>query len=214
MTRPRVSPWASACLGALLLAPAAADATSFKTTPLDLVDLLQQSELILRGRVASVSDGIDARGVPFTEVTLQVAEVLKGQAGKAYTFRQFGLLKPRPVGNGRVNLMVTPSAWATWVPGEESIVFLRTPARWTGLQTTAGLAQGQFKVSVGGALNALGNSGLFRQVAVDPLLLGDREKRVLATQQGAVNAEGFTALVRQAVEGKWVETGRMRHADR
>jgi hypothetical protein len=203
---------ALACLVGLSLAPQTAFATTFPTTPLDLVDLLQQSQLIVRGRVTSVNDGVDARGIPYTEVTLAVGSVLKGQAGATYTFRQFGLLKPRPAGSGRVNLMVTPAAWATWVTGEESIAFLRTPARWTGLQTTAGLAQGQFKVSVGGALNAVSNSGLFSTVAVDPGLLGDREKRVLATREGSVNAEGFTSLVRQAVEGRWVETGRMRHA--
>jgi hypothetical protein len=197
---------------ALLLAPAAARATTVKRQ-LNIVDLLQESELIVRGRVKTVTDGIDARGIPYTEVTLTVAESLKGQPGGEYTFRQFGLLAPKRMGNGRVNLMVTPSAWATYAKGEESIFFLRKAAAWTGLRTTAGLAQGQFKVSVAGAANSVNNAGLFERVAVDPGLLGDGEKRVMATTRGAVNARSFTSLVKQAVEGKWVENGRMRHAD-
>jgi len=205
----RVCAW---MLGALLLAPAPAQATTVQKH-LNLVDLLQQSELIVHGRVKTVTDGIDARGIPYTEVTLQVAEALKGQASGEYTFRQFGLIAPRRMGDGRVNLMVTPAAWATYAKGEEAIFFLRKPAAWTGLRTTAGLAQGQFKVSVAGAANSANNAGLFERVQVDAGLLGDGEQRVMATTRGAVNAKSFTSLVRQAVEGKWVENGRMRHAD-
>jgi hypothetical protein len=29
-----------------------------------------------------------------------------------------------------------------------------------------------------------------------------------------VNARSFSSLVKQAVDGKWIENGRMRHADR
>jgi hypothetical protein len=205
----RACAWA---LGALLLAPASAHATSVRKQ-LDLVDLLQQSELIVHGRVKSVTDGIDARGIPYTEVTLHVSEALKGSPGAEYTFRQFGLLAPRRMGDGKVNLMVTPAAWATYAKGEEAIFFLRKAAAGTGLRTTAGLAQGQFKVSVAGAANSANNAGLFDRVLVDPGLLGDGEMRVMATTRGAVNARSFTSLVRQAVEGKWVENGRMRHAD-
>jgi hypothetical protein len=200
-------------VGALLLAPVAASATTVNKH-LDLVDLLQQSELIVHGRVKSVSDGIDARGIPYTEVTLAVAETLKGKAGGEYTFRQFGLLAPRRMGDGRVNLMVTPAAWATYARGDEAIFFLRKAAAWTGLRTTAGLAQGRFKVSLAGVANSADNAGLFDRVQVDAGLLGEGERRVMATTRGAVNARGFKSLVRQAVEGKWVENGRMRHADR
>ena len=206
----RVLAWL-AC--ALLLAPAAASATTAKKQ-LNIVDLLQESEFIVRGRVKSVQDGIDARGIPYTEVTLQISEALKGQPGQEFTFRQFGLLAPKRMGDGRVNLMVTPAAWSTYAKGEESIFFLRRAASWTGLRTTAGLSQGQFRVSAAGAANALNNAGLFERVAVDPGLLGDAEKRVMGTTKGAVNARTFTSLIKQAVEGKWVENGRMRHADR
>ncbi len=210
--RTRSRAWAAlAC--ALLLAPAAARATTMRRN-VTLVDLLGESEVILRGRVKSVTDGIDARGVPYTEVTLQVSEALKGKPGTEFTFRQFGLLAPRRLPDGRVNLMVTPAAWATYRKGEESIFFLRRPASRTGLRTTAGLAQGQFRVSAGAAANAVDNAGLFDGVTVDAGLLGDAEQRVMATTRGAVNARSFTALVKRAVDGRWVESGRMRHVAR
>jgi hypothetical protein len=214
MPLPRNAAWACAgLLCALALAPSGAQATTVRRH-LSLIDLLKESETIVHGRVKSVTDGIDSRGIPYTEVTLQVAEALKGQTGAEYTFRQFGLLAPRKMGDGRVNLMVTPAAWSTYQKGQEAIYFLRKPAAWTGLRTTAGLSQGQFKVSVGGVSNGASNAGLFDRVQVDPGLLGETEQRVMATSSGALNARGFKALVKQAVEGKWVETGRMRHADR
>jgi hypothetical protein len=214
MKVPRSAAWACAgAICALLLATTGAHATTV-SRHLDLVELLAESETILHGRVKAVTDGVDARGIPYTEVTLQVAEALKGQAAGEYTFRQFGLLAPRRMGDGRVNLMVTPSAWSTYAKGEEAIYFLRKPASRTGLRTTAGLAQGQFKISVGGAANSANNAGLFDRVTVDAGLLGESEQRVMATSHGAVNARGFKSLVKQAVAGKWVESGRMRHADR
>jgi len=182
------------------------------TRQLNLVDLVGQSQLILHGTVKSVTDGIDSRGIPYTEVTIRVAEALRGDIKGEYTFRQFGLLKPRAMGNGTVNLMVTPAGWATYTKGEETILFLYKRAAWTGLQTTVGLGQGKFKVQMAGAMNQMRNAGLFQNVAIDSSLLGSREQRALLTQKGAVNVNAFVSLVRQAVQGKWIEAGRMRHA--
>ena len=195
----------------ILAAPAVATATMFQKEA-SIVDLVGQSQLILHGRVTELTDGIDERGIPYTQVTLRVAEAVKGQAGTEYTFRQFGLLKPRRMPDGRRNLMVTPSGWATYVKGEEAILFLNKPAAWTGLQTTSALGQGKFTVSVAGAVNKINNAGLFSGVTVEPSLLGETSRRVLSTRKGAVNAKAFLAMVRQAVKGEWVEKGRMRHA--
>lgn len=145
-----------------MFAAVAANATTFRRAA-TIVDLLKESDLIVHGRVTNLTDGLDQRGVPYTEVTLQVAETIKGQAGHSYKFRQFGLLKPRKLGNGMVNLMVTPAAWATYRKGEETILFLHKPAAWTGLQTTSGLGQGKFNVSLGGVVNQVNNAGLFQR---------------------------------------------------
>ena len=198
---------------AMLFATTLASATTSRRE-VNVVDLVANSELILRGTVANLTDGIDDRGIPYTEVTLHVADAIRGQVSGDYTFRQFGLLKPRTMANGMVNLMVTPAGWATYTKGEETILFLNKRAAWTGLQTTVGLGQGKFKVSMAGATNQANNVGLFKNMAVDPTALGTKEERALMTQQGPVNVNAFVSLVKQAVSGRWVENGRMKHVQK
>jgi hypothetical protein len=180
----------------------------------NIVDLVSQSELILRGTVTKLSDGIDERGIPYTEVTLQVAEAIRGQVGSEYSFRQFGLLKPRSLGNGLANVTVTPAGWATYRKGEETILFLYRHAQWTGLQTTVGLGQGQFKVAMAGATNRVDNAGLFTHMQVDPMLLNESDRHVMNTERGAVNAKAFVSLVRKIVAERWIEQGGLRSAPR
>jgi hypothetical protein len=196
----------AALLGLLASAYAVATVQWHETT---IVDLLGKSELILRGTIASVTDGIDPQGLPYTEVTMHVAEAIRGSVGAEYTFRQFGLLKPRSMGNGMVNLMVTPSGWTTYTPGETAILFLNPHAKYTGLQTTVGLAQGKFKISMAGATNGTNNTGLFEHVKVSPSLLNASDQALLSTKKGAVDAKSFVSLVRKAVDGRWVEQGSM-----
>jgi len=50
---------------------------------LTIIELREQQELIVRGRVTKPSDGADARGVPYTEVP--IAESLKGAPGRERT---------------------------------------------------------------------------------------------------------------------------------
>jgi hypothetical protein len=198
-------------LAVVLFAACVANATTFSKQA-NLVDLIGQSELILHGTVKNVTDGIDSRGIPYTEVTISVNEALKGNVTGDYTFRQFGLLKPRSMGNGKTNLMVTPADFPIYSKGEETILFLYTQASLTGLRTTTGLGQGKFKVDQAGATSQANNAGLFDGIDVDPTTLTDTQKRVMATKSGAVNAQAFVSLVKQAVNEKWVETGRMKNA--
>jgi len=57
------------------------------------------------------------------------------------------------------------------------------------------------------------NLGLFQNVSVDPSLLNDNDKRLMATKKGAVNADSLLSLVRRAVNDKWIERGKMRRAN-
>src|SRR5664279_5270342 len=123
---------------AMLFATTIASATTSRRE-VNVVDLVANSELILRGTVVNLTDGIDDRGIPYTEVTLHVSEAIRGQVSGDYTFRQFGLLKPRDMGNGPPNLMVPPAGCATYTTREETILFLNKHAAWTALQTTVGL---------------------------------------------------------------------------
>ena len=178
----------------------------------NIVDLIGDSQMILRGSVKEVTDGFDNNGVPYTQVTFAVDEAIRGQVGDEYTFRQFGLIQPRSMGNGKVYIGTTPAGWSKYSVGDNAVLFLYQPASLTGLQTTTGLEQGKVDLQGGNAISQAGNEGLFDDVDVNQNLLNDKDKRLLATKKGAVNAEGFLSFVRRAVDNKWVEGGKLRHA--
>ena len=191
----------------LVMAPAA-QATKLK--PQNLTQLIGQSESIVAGTVRSVTDGLDPNGVPYTEVTIAVGTTAKGKikSGQDYTFRQFGLLEPRSFPNGRQLLAVKPEGFPVWAEGEYVVAFMYLPASRTGLQTTAGMAQGKL-TSVNGQLsNAFNNQGLFEGVVVEPGLLNADETAMLQSK-GAVNMKTFMGLVGRAVAEGWVENGGM-----
>jgi len=176
----------------------------------NIVDLIADSETIISGAVKEVTDGFD-NGIPYTQVTIEIKETLRGQVGEEYTFRQFGLTQPRKMENGKVYIGTTPEGWSKYEVNEDAMFFLYKPASITGLQTTTGLSQGKVMFKGGNAISQAGNEGLFENVDDNAGLLNDKDKRLLATKRGAVNAEGFKSFVRRAVNGKWIEGGKMRH---
>jgi hypothetical protein len=186
------------------------DSTTTSGVP-NIVDLIADSETIIRGSVKGVTDGFE-NGVPYTQVTVQVSETLRGDVGAEYTFRQFGLTKPRSMGNGKVYLGISPDGWSRYAVGENAMLFLYKRASMTGLQTTVGLGQGKIVFQGGNAVSQTGNEGLFENVNVDAKLLNDKDKRLLATKKGAVNADGFLSFVRRAVRDRWIEGGKLSHA--
>jgi hypothetical protein len=194
---------------AALLAAWPAHAMKLKNT--NLTQLIAQSESIIAGTVKSVTDGFDDDGVPYTEVTIAVMNAPKGPVARAseYTFRQFGLLKPRTMDNGKVFLGLTPEGFPRWREGESVVAFMYKPAARTGLQTTAGMAQGKLTLVNGLLFNDFNNAGLFDDVEVDAGLLTAEEQSLL-TSQGAVDAGVFIDLVQRAVAEDWVGQGRMR----
>ena len=175
----------------------------------NIVELLQQSNDIVRGRVASVTDGIDDHGVPYTEVTLTISESIRGNGAGTYTFRQFGLLKPRLTQDGKRKMMPSPPGFPKYSQGEDLLLFLRPSAAWTGFRMPAGVTQGKFTIAAGRVENATGNAGLFRNVEVDRALVTERDKRLLTTASGPMNPEAFLSFVRRAVRERWTETERM-----
>ena len=187
----------------------AAHATKIKKQ--NLTELIGQSESIVAGTVKSVTDGFDANGVPYTEITIAVGSVAKGQQAEKedYTFRQFGLLEPRSMGNGKIYLGTTPQGFAKWNADEFVIAFLYKPASRTGLQTTVGLAQGKFTAQNGMIANEFGNAGLFTGVNINPALL-DAEQASLLRTTGEVPLDDFMKLVGDAVDGNWIESGDMK----
>jgi hypothetical protein len=193
---------------ALFGAPAA---HAVKLKQQNLTRLIADADQIVAGKVTRVVDGVSPGGLPYTEITIAVADSAKGElrGGKRYTFRQFGLLEPRKMPNGRTLVAVTPEGFPQWRQGEQVVAFLYRPASRTGLQTTAGLAQGKLNVLNGRVANEFNNLGLFEGVQISDDLLTEKERAMLKSQ-GPVDAATFVGLVGRAVTENWVARGEMR----
>ena len=178
----------------------------------NLLELMTHTDSILVGTVSAKNDGFQG-GLPYTEITVDVGQSIKGSHGESYTFRQFGLIEPKTTGDGRVNLMVTPAGWPTYAKGEQVMLFLHKPASETGFQTTAGLTQGKFTIRGEQIANGIGNDELFARMKIDRKL--DRSQQDLVNQRsGAYAAQEFLSIVRTAVEENWIENGVMTHEDK
>jgi hypothetical protein len=194
--------------GAALMLPAAA----MQLAPANLTRLVGDSDLVVSGKVKSVTDGIDAKGMPFTEVTILVGASAKKQLNKdsEFKFRQYGLLSPRKMPDGRFLVARAPEGFPSWHADELVTAFMFKPASKTGLRTTVGLSQGKFTSSSGRLSNEHGNRGLFAGVKVAPGVLTAAEAAMLNGPAGAVDSATLMSLVNRAVAGKWIEKGVMR----
>ena len=190
-------------------------AASVKHT--NLVDLMTHAESIVVGQIDQVEDGFDANGVPYTEVTLKLAEQIRGSKsagdGETYTFRQFGLLKPRTMSDGRVNMNLSPEGWSKYGIGEEVTLFLYSPARLTGLRTTVGLQQGKIKIHNNKIKLEGKNAGLFENVSISSNVLNKTEQDLFAKGKSKkdLDAQEFIKLIRRAEKENWIAKGSMKH---
>lgn len=191
-----------------LLALAANPAYAMKIRSQNLTQLISDSSSIVFGTVNSVTDGIDAKGVPYTEVTIHVGSDAKGKIadGATYSFRQFGLLKPRIMANGKAFIALRPEGFPRWVEGETVMAFLRTPASITGLQTTAGMGQGKLTLINGKLVNEYQNAGMFDGIDIDSSLLTTDQQNMLLNPR-TIDASAFVDLVGRAVSEQWIEKG-------
>jgi len=195
---------------ALALAVVSQGAFAASVAQQNLVDLIEQSDSIVVGTVKSVTDGFTDNGVPYTEVTLEVSDSIRGNTQDSYTFRQFGLKETREI-DGRTYLGTTPDGWPTWAERERVVVFMNPPARLTGLQTTVGLNQGKLRWVDGKLSNSSNNAGLFNKVKIDAPGLSQSQQAMINSESTAVDANSFVSLVRRAVNENWVANGVMRH---
>ncbi len=207
----RPSLMAAAVLGtALALLPAVA-VQAAKLKQQNLTQLIADAQMIVAGKVVRVTDGVTPQGLPYTEITLAVQDSAKGtlRGGASYKFRQFGLVAPRKMPNGKMLLAVSPEGFPRWQEGERVIAFMHKPASKTGLQTTSGLAQGKLNLLDGQVFNEFNNRGLFDGVKINDALLSKNERAMLASQ-GPVDAATFVGLVGRAVSENWITSGEMR----
>ena len=189
-----------------------AGATASTVAPRNLVHLIDDAQDIVVGSVTNVTDGIDPQGVPYTEVTLAVGETLRGSQGDTMSFRQFGLLAPRVLPNGKTLYAVRPPGWPQYTTGERVMLFLTPPASQTGLRTTVGLEQGKFAITNNVLRSAAGEGALFDGVDAASQLLSTEDRALMASPSAQYDANAFIAFVRRAVSQQWVETGSLRHA--
>ncbi len=171
----------------------------------NLLELMTHSDSILVGTVSDKNDGFQ-QGLPYTEITVDVGQSIKGSHGESYTFRQFGLIEPKSMGDGRINLMVTPAGWPTYVIGEQVMLFLHKPASSTGFQTTAGLTQGKFTIRGGQIANGIANDALFDGLKIEGKP-GKAFADLVNQPGGGYAADVFLSLVRTAIEENWIEKG-------
>jgi hypothetical protein len=188
-----------ACLAAAFHS---ADATSVKK--MTVADLVNYGDKIISGRVIAVTDGFGANKLPYTEVTIAVNESLKGNVTGNYTFRQFGLDKPRDMGDGRVYVGVSPDGFARFRTGEDVMVFLFKKTS-LGFEGAAGLMQGKFVVTGHELKNDINNDGLFKDLNLDPSKLTPQEQKMIEMKEGPLDTELFKGFVRKAVQQAWFE---------
>ena len=199
--------WGFVVLAALVAAVGSAHAMTL-TGDANIVELLQQSNDIVVGQVSNVTDGLDQRGVPYTEVTLQVSESIRGGISGTYTFRQFGLLAPRLTADGTKKIMPAPEGFPRYTAGEQLVLMLCPSARLTGFRMPAGVTGGKFEIGPGRVENERGNVGLFSNVRLEQGLGTAKDMRMLV-DGGPANPDTFLSFLRRAVQDRWVETGKL-----
>lgn len=190
-----------AILGFILVITPCLNATS--VVKRNLIDLVKISERIIVGQVIGLTDGIDPNtSAPYTQVTLRLSEKIKGSFNSdVFTFRQFGLLKPRPTPDGKhVNLLVTPPGFPRFKIAEDVLLFLCREASITGFCTTVGLFQGKFVITNSRIVNGYYNQELFKGVSTSGLSLTNEEQKLLLTKSGPLSSKLFISLVKKMTQ--------------
>jgi hypothetical protein len=186
-------------LAALILAavPAAAQRDA-RAIHRNLADLAADATTVVAGRVAGVraERHPELQNLQTIVVTLDVAEVWKGEAERSFTFRLF------------VSDPTDQSTKLGYRVGEQVLLFLTRPSQY-GMSSPVGLEQGCFRIrqdSQGNkvAVNGLNNVALFRNIERSaPALktqLSEAAGRVLAGHtQGPVAYDTLKETVRTLI---------------
>ena len=184
----------------------------------NLGQLTEAADLILVGKVIEMTDGLANDNLPYTEITFEVSQTIKSggyqfvtspkwerkkttalSGRQTFTYRQFGLLKPRDMGDGKT-LAVTLDGFPKYTVDEEVMVFLYKPATQTGFRTTVGLAQGKFSINKGKMRNIINNRHLFANMEIERETLQASERQMMTQRSGPVDADMMITLVSRAVK--------------
>lgn len=205
----RIRFWLGVLVAVLVLAEGT-NARALSMVPgINLVDLLAEAQDIFAGSVTNVTDGINDLGLPYTEITVLISETFRGNLTGTYSFRQLGLMKPRPMADGLRTMAAAPEGIPRYAVGERVVLFLGEPASVTGLRMTVDFGYGKFVLGAGAAYNDYNNSGTFDSVSLADGLAAGNDARILSTKLGAVNPDDFLSMLRRATQGAWVQNGLM-----
>jgi hypothetical protein len=193
---------AGVCLALLVWSLPAHGQRGALTRSRNLAQLVAQSAVIVRGYVVSarVEPHPDLQHLFTVVVTLRVAETLKGQAGRTFTFRQF-------------IWDVRDRYDAAGYRKGQHLLLLMNPATRYGLTSPAGLEQGRFRIrrdAAGqeSAVNGRGNAGLFggleQRLQSKRATLGPRAMALIHDQQpGPIALDDLRELTRQLQLVNW-----------
>ena len=184
----------------------------------NLGQLTEMADIILVGKVVEMTDGLAENNLPYTEITFEVSRLIKSSGDKfndrpkwerrqlsdragrhTFTYRQFGLLKPRDMGNGMA-LAATLDGFPKYAMNEEVMVFLYKPAGLSGFRTTVGLAQGKFSIKNGKMVNRINNRHLFANMEIEREKLREEERHMFTQRSGPLDANMVINLVSRAVK--------------
>jgi hypothetical protein len=184
----------------------------------NLGQLTEVADIILVGKVIEMTDGLTENNLPYTEITFEVSQSIKSGGYKfvtppkwegkkpekwpgrqTFTYRQFGLLRPRDMGDGKT-LAVTLDGFPKYKIDEEVMVFLYKPADQSGFRTTVGLAQGKFSIKKGKMANIINNRHLFANMEIEQEKLQAAERHMLTQRSGPIDATMAINLVSRAVK--------------
>lgn len=187
-----------ALCGALL---SASPIHAVNTKPMNVSDLVRESNQIVVGSVGAIHQGIGTNHLPYTEIEVRVSESILGTSPATLTFRQLGLQTPLPAADGRKYVGLV-AGMPQYKVGEHVLLFLSKTSP-IGLRTTIGLGQGKFSLRGGNLENEVNNAGLFQNLDLGTRQLDDKEKHLVTTSQGVVGNETFLGFLRRAVNEKW-----------
>ena len=174
---------------------------AMNTKPMNISDLVRESNQIVVGHVVAVGQGVGANHLPYTDVEVKVSESILGAGATTINFRQFGLQSPLPAADGRKYVGLV-AGMPRYEAGEQVVLFLGKTSS-IGFRTTIGLGQGKFALRGGNLENDANNAGLFQNVDLSKRHLDDKEKRLVTTTHGVVGSDSFLSFLRRAVKEKW-----------
>ncbi len=177
----------------------------------NLYELVSLSERIFVGKCVSVRESKydpEVSGILYTEYTFEVSETIKGNVTGIIVFRQYGLTKPRIVGENVAIVKYIP-AMPLYREGQEYVLFLIGDSV-LGLTSPVGLFQGAFIITRDYTgrkvvLNGIQNLGLFKDMPVHKLNLqtfSRSERALFRMEKGAIHLETFISLVKKIAESK------------